>query len=161
MTKDLSLKHNKDSVVSYRVPLPTKTLRYITPNLDSAITSKLFIEVGTYAMFLGGDHPLDYIKTEIDNDRRLLVVKDSYGNAVVPYLTMHFSELYVVDYRYFERNLVEFARRHKITDMLFLHNTFVVNTRYTAERELHLMRIWEKPAVRGSEKKESDLNHQP
>ena len=159
MTKDLSLKQNKDSLVSYRVPIPTKTERYVTPKLDSVIKSKLFIEIPTYTMFLGGDHPLVHIQTEIDNDRRLLVIKDSYGNAVVPFLTMHFSEVYVVDYRYFDRNLVDFSRRHKITDVLFLHNTFVVNTRYTADRELYLMRIWERrPVLRDTLKKASNIN---
>jgi hypothetical protein len=161
MTKDLSLKQNKDSVVSYRVPQQTTTWRYITPKLDSVVKSKLFVEIPTYAMFLGGDHPLIHIETEIDNDRRLLVVKDSYGNAVVPFLTMHFSDVYVVDYRYFERNLVDFSRRHKITDVIFLHNTFVVNTRYTAERELYLMRIWERrPVLPDSVKKASNINDQ-
>ncbi len=151
MTKDLRLKENQDSVESFRLPFPTKTWRYATAALDSPVYSRLFVETGTYTVFLGGDFPLVHIKTEIKNDRRALIIKDSYGNAVAPYLAMHYQEVYVIDYRYFEKNILSFIKKNKITDLIFLHNTFVVNTRYTVQRELYLMGVRDKLPERSTE----------
>ncbi len=72
-----------------------------------------------YSTFISGDAYSVKVKTGVKNGRRCLVIKDSYGDALIPFLTGSFEEVYVVDMRYFERNLVEFAREMNITDMLF------------------------------------------
>ncbi len=72
-----------------------------------------------YSTFINGDAFSVKITTGTKNGRRCLVVKDSYGDALVPFLTGSFEEVYVVDMRYFERNLVDFAREMDITDLLF------------------------------------------
>ena len=41
--------------------------------------------------------------------RKLLIVKDSYGNAMAPFLTASFDEVHVVDFRYFEDNLPSYC----------------------------------------------------
>ena len=72
-----------------------------------------------YSTFISGDAYSVKITTGVKNGRRCLVVKDSYGDALVPFLTGSFEEVYVVDMRYFERNLVSFAEEMDITDLLF------------------------------------------
>ncbi len=72
-----------------------------------------------YSTFISGDAYSVKIKTGVKNGRRCLIVKDSYGDAFVPFLTGSFEEIYVVDMRYFERNLVDFANEMNITDLLF------------------------------------------
>ena len=42
-------------------------------------------------MFLNGNHPLVRIRTMAESSRRLLLVKDSYANCFVPYLTSQFQ----------------------------------------------------------------------
>ncbi len=83
----------------------------------------LFVDVQVsteyYSTFISGDAYSVKITTGVKNGRRCLVVKDSYGDALVPFLTGSFEEVYVVDMRYFERNLVDFAREMNITDLLF------------------------------------------
>lgn len=53
------------------------------------------------------------------------MVKDSYANSLLPFLTEHFSEIYVVDLRYYGEDLRALVRQHGIRDMLLLYN---VNT---------------------------------
>ncbi len=60
----------------------------------------------------------------VTNGRRILVIKDSFGNAMIPFLTSSFEEIYVADVRYMESNLYTVIEEFGITDVLFLMNTF-------------------------------------
>lgn len=71
-----------------------------------------------YNTLIGGDYHVVKINTNVKNDRHLLIVKDSYGNALVPFLTDSFETIHVVDYRYFELNVIDFAQEQGITDLL-------------------------------------------
>ncbi len=73
----------------------------------------------SYLRFIGGDDCAVKVKTSVRNGRKLLVVKDSFGNAEIPFYTSSFEEIYVVDMRYFERNLVNLINDMGITDVLF------------------------------------------
>lgn len=75
-----------------------------------------------YAVFLNGNHGLIQIKTAHPNGEKLLVVKDSYANSLIPFLLKHFSEINVVDLRYYEEDLVSFVNEHGIQNMLMLYN---------------------------------------
>ncbi|NEW09703.1 hypothetical protein GK047_27630 [Paenibacillus sp. SYP-B3998] len=78
-----------------------------------------------YTVFLDGNYPLVKITTGNPEGRKLLVVKDSYANCFIPFLAPHFSEIYVVDLRYYEKNLNTLLFDNQINDMLLLYN---VNT---------------------------------
>ena len=86
-----------------------------------------------YGMFLNGNHPLVRIRTMAESSRRLLLVKDSYANCFVPYLTSQFQEIVLVDPRYYYGNL-ESLLEEGFTDVLFLYN---LNT-FLADDVLHL-----------------------
>lgn len=73
----------------------------------------------SYLAFMGGDEKVVKIKTDVKNGRKLCIVKDSYGNAEVPFYTGSFEEIYVIDMRYFDRNLVDFIQQRGVTDLLF------------------------------------------
>lgn len=72
-----------------------------------------------YLSFLGQDSEIVEIKTPCTNNRVLVVFKNSYGNAMIPFLTNSFSKIYVCDYRYFNINGVDFCRKVGCTDLLF------------------------------------------
>ncbi|MCD9021300.1 DHHW family protein [Cohnella silvisoli] len=78
-----------------------------------------------YAVFLGGDFPWGEIKTNNNNGKRIVVVKDSYANAFIPFLLPHFEKVYYLDPRHFNESLTEFVKEQKITDVLFLNNSTV------------------------------------
>lgn len=80
-----------------------------------------------YAVFLNGNHALIRITTGHADGKRLLIVKDSYANSLIPFLTEHFAEIDVVDLRYYGESLTELAADRRYDDMLILYNirTFV------------------------------------
>ncbi len=87
-----------------------------------------------YAVFLNGNHALIRITTEQPSGKKLLVVKDSYANSMIPFLTEHFTEIDVVDLRYYSDSLTELATVREYDDMLVLYNihtyledTFILN----------------------------------
>ena len=75
-----------------------------------------------YCTFMGGDTRTTHVHTTTGNGRRLLIIKDSYGNALPGYLFHSFDDIYVVDFRYFQKNIVAYAREKGITDLLFANN---------------------------------------
>lgn len=62
------------------------------------------------------------ITTGHTEGRRLLIVKDSYANSLIPFLTSHFSEIDVVDLRYYDGDLLKLMKERQIRDMLILYN---------------------------------------
>ena len=85
-----------------------------------------------YAYFLGGNHPLTEITTSVRNGRRLLVIKDSYAHALVPFLTAHYETIDMVDLRYFKEDLAAWMGDRGITDVLVLYNA----STFASDRQL-------------------------
>lgn len=75
-----------------------------------------------YMTFMAGDTHLVKVETGTETERRLLVLKDSYGNAIPGYLFYSFGEIHVVDCRYFTQNIVKYVNENMITDILFANN---------------------------------------
>lgn len=69
---------------------------------ESGLYVKSFLDVkDKYSMFLGGNTPLSIIKTGLTDAPKILIIRDSYTDSMVPFLTAHFSEIHLVDLRYF------------------------------------------------------------
>ncbi|TVY04486.1 DHHW family protein [Cohnella terricola] len=93
-----------------------------------------------YAVFLGGDYPWGEISTDNKNGKRIVVVKDSYANAFVPFLLPHFEKVYYLDPRHYQGNLLDFVKEHKITDVLFLNNSTVAKNTGVTDQILDKMK---------------------
>ena len=76
-----------------------------------------------YAFFLDGNHGLLRIYARNGSGRRLLLVKDSYANCLIPFLTHHFAEIHVVDLRFFSGKLSDYAIENGLNEILFIYNT--------------------------------------
>lgn len=81
-----------------------------------------------YLTFMGGDIPLAEIKTENTDGRKIIVFKESYGNAFIPFLVPHYETVYVADIRSFPYNAISFIKENEITEVLFLNNIMTSNT---------------------------------
>ena len=92
-----------------------------------------------YLVFLCGDAPMIQIDTGTCNGKSIVVVKESYGNAFVPFLIPHYEHIYVVDERYFQTSLAEFIQQNGVNDLLFLNNAFSAMTGYHANNLKKLM----------------------
>lgn len=88
-----------------------------------------------YSTFIAGDNPYTQIKNDdLDGGEICVVVKESFGNAFVPYLTDHYSKIYVIDYRYWEGNLIDFAKEKKADDVIFVNNLSMIRSEYLTGR---------------------------
>ena len=88
----------------------------------SLYASKKLESRDKYGVFLDGNHPVVKIRTMAQNTRTLLLLKDSYANCFVPFLTSSFREIVLVDPRYYYGNLETLMKEQEFTDILFLYN---------------------------------------
>jgi hypothetical protein len=59
---------------------------------------------------------------------KLLVVKDSYANCLIPFLAQHYGAVYVVDLRYYGLPVSSLMAREGITECLIVYNLINLNT---------------------------------
>lgn len=81
-----------------------------------------------YEVFLNGNFPFINIKTACMNQKKLLIIKDSFANCYIPFLTRNYGEINVVDLRYYTDDLQELIDTYGITDVLFLYNVNTFNS---------------------------------
>ena len=94
----------------------------------SLFNSEALDKKDKYEVFTGGNHPFINIKTLGDPNKKLLIIKDSYANCFLPFLTSHYGEINVVDLRYFYDDLDKLIKNKEITDVLFLYNSNTFNS---------------------------------
>ena len=116
----------ENSVIYYSDTKEKTTQFYQVDSLDTK---------DAYTVFGGSNHPMYTVRTPLDTDRHLLLIKDSYANSMVPFLSQCFSEIVVVDPRYFYDNIQDIISSESITDVLFLYNA---NT-FFADMSLEMM----------------------
>lgn len=73
-----------------------------------------------YSVFLGDPAPLIRIKTSVRNDKKLLVIKDSYANCFIPFLTQHYCEIAVVSPEDMSQKLSDYIDINEYGQTLFL-----------------------------------------
>lgn len=113
----------------YFVPASNYVASYYDTSFNYRYEDDLFADVDTanaYLKFLGGDSCIVKVDTQMKNGRKLLVIKDSFGNAEIPFYTNSFEQIYVADVRYLECNLVNFIKDMGITDVLFTMSAYSV-----------------------------------
>lgn len=122
---------NHPDVFTYYKPKNDYTTTYYTQSLTDPYEAGLFLKslddipvVSWYLVFMGGDDEVAHVHTDVGNGRKLVIVKDSYGNAVVPCLTNSFEDIWVVDMRYFEGSISQLVKDEGLTDVLFCMNSF-------------------------------------
>lgn len=88
-----------------------------------------------YSLFLDGNHPLIKITTSVKNGKKLLVIKDSYANCLVPFLTAHYEEIQILDLRLLNMPLTTYCHEENINDILLLYNV----QNFSVEAKLSLL----------------------
>lgn len=131
-TNDITLKNSPEIFTYYMPKSEYTTYYYDYDTLAPKGAGTLFFESASggncYGMFIGADAVHTKIVTKLETGRKICVFKESYGNALVPYLVDSFDEVYVIDIRYFGRNAVQYIKDNGITDVLFINNAFAANT---------------------------------
>ena len=89
-----------------------------------------------YYIFLGQDSALLKITTDVDNGRKLVIVRDSYGHAFLPFIVHNYEEIYVIEPRYFNREgysslkLNEFVEKVDPDEILFMNYAMFISEGY-------------------------------
>lgn len=127
-TLDKSLEKNPDKVTAYKPFTPYEYLMVHEgkEKKTDIIDMKYAGDINKkYNAFLSGGGAIwSVVKTDVKNGRKLMVVKDSFGNALVPFLLPHYEEIYVVDSRFYSisftgKNIVQFVEDNGINEVLF------------------------------------------
>jgi len=143
-SKDTSVKNAPEDFVYYTPRDIDVQTTYITYSLDRSrrrVVSetepregKFFLPfkgAATYCTFMGGDSKLTKVVTPTKNGRKLIILKDSFGNAIPGYLFGSFEEIHVIDCRYFSKNMRQYVADNGITDILFANNVTHASTART------------------------------
>ncbi len=139
ITQASVLKENPDTVECFELSVNAENIIYpsldmvdsqgieydvVADKMDDSITNK-------YMAFIAGDQPLEKITTSVKNGKKIMVIKDSYGNAVVPFLCNNYEEVYVIDPRKVSGSLPSFIKTHGIQEVLTINaSSFVGSTQY-------------------------------
>lgn len=76
-----------------------------------------------YSLFLYGNNPLTIIKNNnIKNNKKILVIKDSFGNSLVPFLTQNYEEIHIIDLRHFGNRLSNYLEENDFDNILIIYN---------------------------------------
>lgn len=100
-------------------------------NSSDSIYFREYLEgADKYRVFLGNNKAYMNIKTNVPNEKKILVIKDSYANSFIPFLTNHYSEIAVIDLRYVKTSIKEYVNPDEFDQTLFLYNasTFSVDS---------------------------------
>ena len=145
--RNAALKQEPDTVTAY-IPNGTNTMdcyinmgngSYQRYDWDIVKDVSSYDRGSYYLTFVAGDQPYNYAHNEtITDGSSVLIVKDSYGNAFIPYLIDHYEYIYWIDFRNYKKwcgwagysdpsisNLVE---RKGIQDVILCQNISIAGS---------------------------------
>jgi hypothetical protein len=116
-----------DTCIAYNPPGDLTT--YITDDKYGTFETEVLTDMtnaGTYSkyyVFLYGDNALtEIINHDIPEGKSCVVIKDSFGNPLVPFLTQNYHKVYALDFRHYRTmNLQSFVEAYEIDDVIFGH----------------------------------------
>ncbi len=128
-THDERVKKFVDTVEAF-IPRKSHTMTVTGANGSTYSYNSCIVSSNkTYVAFIAGDNPYTVINVpENPQDKNILVLKDSFGNAFVPYLCEHYGNIIVVDVRYSDFNIHEQLGDYGITDIVFVNNIQAANS---------------------------------
>lgn len=132
-----SIEKNPDTIYAY---IPFVNYQYEMHHWNNSNQAEIIdmkyakTKKDKYLVFLSsGDATWAVIRSDNKNGKKLLVIKDSYGNTIVPFLLPHYEEIYVVDPRFYDHetsgNLIDFIGSKGINEILFVNYMEDVNSK--------------------------------
>lgn len=116
-----------DSVIAY-MPFNDASLKF-TQTDGQTVSWPIVTDVsdynsgGKYLAFTAGDQPYEIINNyDLTEGQTCLVIKESYGNAFIPFLVPHYKTIHVIDPRHYSGTLSEFLEENPVDDIIFIAN---------------------------------------
>ena len=131
------LRDNPDTVHYWKPNANITTTCYNSTALTGGYAMGTICRVGEdvdnkYLTFMGGDHPVAIVETDTVGPC-IMVIKESYGNALISWLTNHYSKIILIDPReYFGKNsdidLAAFAQAQGVDQCLVINYPMMLNS---------------------------------
>ncbi|MBQ1328559.1 MAG: hypothetical protein IIY49_11045 [Eubacterium sp.] len=119
---DFILYDNKNN--TYNVDITEESISF-----SDVYNYKNLYKKDMYTTYLDGNHAMEHITSKADNDEKMLIIKDSYAHALVPFLADNYSDIYMADLRYFHtESLSKFMKDNNITKVIFIYNIDFIDT---------------------------------
>ena len=131
-----AMKKNPDSIRAYYPVSSGTSLTYTTTEGKTNDWDVIYdvSDYGAsmkYSTFIAGDNPYTVIENDsLQDGSSCIVVKESFGNALVPFLADHYQTIYVIDYRYWNGNLTKLAEEKNADDLIFMNNLSMIRSDY-------------------------------
>lgn len=90
-----------------------------------------------YNTFLGQNEPCVSVKTNVNNQKKLLIIKDSYAHSMVQFYMYHYSEITLIDLRYVNK-LSNYVSVDDYDQILFVYNFASINSDTSIGKKLPL-----------------------
>ena len=122
-TKDLT----EDTVYAYNPPGDLNTRIYKSGDGGFEWTVLTDMSKGKksskYMTFLaGGGQMVKITNNDLPDAGNCVIIKDSFGTCLAPFFTQNYHTVYVVDYRYYTKNMSTIVRSFEIDDIIFATN---------------------------------------
>lgn len=97
---------------------------------NSLFVSQNLKKKDKYTYYADGNHAIEDIHTSVRNGKTALIVKDSYAHILLPYLAQEYSEIRMVDLRYYHQAVSDLIKDKDNTDLYFIYSleTFCSDT---------------------------------
>lgn len=99
-----------------------KEVVYDNETTKSIYNEEYLNQKDKYSYFLNGNNAKVVVKTNVENNKKLLVIKDSYAHIMAQFLCNEYEEIHFVDPRYYKMPLSEYIENENIDEALFLYN---------------------------------------
>ena len=135
-----ALKKNPDYVECFELMVDATNTVYSTAEMTDGVSTYIVAKKvnadNKYLAFISGDQPIEKITTNVTNGKKIVVLKESFGNAFVPFLCNNYEEIYVIDPRMVDLYLPDFVAENGIQEVLAINYCFgISNTKYCNELE--------------------------
>ena len=105
-----------------------KRIVFLRPLSDLLSDEK---SLDAYDIYLGGARAVLVIDNvsggSMEDDRRLIMFRDSFGSSLAPLLLEQYDEVVLVDLRYISASLIDRYVDFGNADILFAYNTLIWN----------------------------------
>lgn len=120
---------DKDKLKIYIPNNKNILVNYVTEQKKEAslFNSEKLYNKDKYQVFLDGNHPLIEIESDKNTDKKILIIKDSYANNFIPFLTENYGNVSIIDLRYYKDSVSEYLINNDIKEVLFLYNVNTFN----------------------------------
>ena len=106
-----------------------------TPTEGELYVDKYLAEKDKYSCFLGGNQPLCVLSGGNGVGEKVLVIRDSYSDAMAPFLAESFSEVHLYDLRYNRMSVKDYVAENDIDRVVVLYSL----SNFTTDGNLFLL----------------------